>query len=331
MKPSGSEIRCAPALHGVLVTYARPELLERTLVQLAAQTRRLDTLVVVDNDPTPVTREIVSRNPARVRALHYIPTPDNLGPAGGLALGMRQVLCAAAEPDWVVLLDDDDPPEEPDALEELLKLAAALGAVDSRVAGVGLVGARFDWRSGRLVRVRDDELQGPVPVDYLPSGHLPVYRVSAIRDVGGFDERLFFSLDDLEFGLRLRTAGYSLYAHGTRWMEQRRKTGRIGASGGPTIRERTNPSWRRYYSVRNLIYILMRFGRVRAALRVTLLLCFLKPAINLLLSPRRGSRHAALGLRAARDAWLGRMGRTVEPALEAPASVPQRGTKASWN
>lgn len=329
MKPSDSDIGCAPALHGVLVTYARPELLERTLAQLAAQTRSLEILAVVDNDPTPVTREVVSRNAARVRALHYIPTPHNLGPAGGLALGIREVLRAAAPDDWVVLLDDDDPPEEPDAFEELLKLAAALGAVDSCVAGVGLVGARFDWRRGRLVRVRDDELRGPVPVDYLPSGHLPIYRVSAIRDVGRFDERLFFGLDDLEFGLRLRTAGYSLYAHGTRWMEQRRKTGRIGASGRPAIRERTNPSWRRYYSVRNLIYILRQFGRVRAALRVTLLLCFLKPAINLLLSPRRGWQHALVAFRAARDAWLGRMGRTVEPALEGPAPVPQPGTKAS--
>ena len=40
-----------PRLLGVLVTFRRPEDLGETLHRLAEQDRKLDTLVVVDNEP----------------------------------------------------------------------------------------------------------------------------------------------------------------------------------------------------------------------------------------------------------------------------------------
>lgn len=306
-----------PALHGVLVTCARPELLERTLAQLATQTRKLDTLVVVDNCPTPVTQRIGLGNKESARKIHYIAAPENLGPAGGLALGMRQLLSAASDGDYVVLLDDDDPPDEPCAFEELFGLAAKLSHSDSRVAGVGVVGARFDWRRGRLVRVPDAELVGPVPVDYLPSGHLPTYRVSCLTRVGVFEARLFFGLDDLEFGLRLRAAGYHLYAHGPRWRHQRIRHGHTDDTRVHRVNDsHTLPAWRRYYSIRNLIYILRQYGHRTTAVRVTLR-SLLKPILAAVLSPERGGALLILTIRAIRDGWLDRMGRTEDPLKQA--------------
>jgi hypothetical protein len=47
------------------------------------------------------------------------------------------------------------------------------------------------------------------------------------------------------------------------------------------------------------------------------------PMGNLLVSPREAVTHLKMNLRAARDAWLGRMGRTLEP--DADGSTVTRG------
>ena len=101
------------ALHGVLVTYRRPAALAEMLDRLGDQQRRLDTLVVVDNDldesarPTVAAFAGLDTAPGRV---DYVPAGANTGPAGGIALGMRSALDHATDDDWVVSLDDDDPP-----------------------------------------------------------------------------------------------------------------------------------------------------------------------------------------------------------------------------
>ena len=65
------------------------------------------------------------------------------------------------------------------------------------VTSVGCIGNRV------YTGLRDDELSGVVPVVYVAGGQLPVIRVGVLREVGVFDERFFFSFDDLDFGLRL--------------------------------------------------------------------------------------------------------------------------------
>src|SRR5439155_15640547 len=131
--------------------------------------------------------------------------------------------------DWIVLLDDDDPPPDGSLLAELTSFAGAMRAADPSTAGVGLGGARFAWRTARLVPIRDDERIGPVRVDYLGGNRFPLYLVGAIRRVGVFRADLFFGFDDVEYGLRLRTDGYSLYAHGQLQLQVR---GRLALKHG---------------------------------------------------------------------------------------------------
>ena len=166
---------------------------------------------------------------------------------------------------------------------------------------------------GRLVRVPDAELVGSVDVDVVGGGQFPIYRVGAVREVGVFDEQLFFGFDDLEYGLRLRRAGFDVLADGDVWRPRRenRATPYVGKT--LTLGE---PGWRRYYSVRNLIYILRRHHRTYAAARLTLVLGLLKPLANVVASPRLSMRHLRLNTAAAWDAWTGRMGRRVEPGSD---------------
>jgi glycosyltransferase involved in cell wall biosynthesis len=301
-------------LFGVLVTYRQPAALQVTLRRIAEQSQPLAGLVVVDNDPSPGARELVEAGAGGPGRLEYVASPENLGPAGGLAVGMERVLARARSHDWIVLLDDGDPPQWTTLFGELLAFGQAMRSADRRTAGVGLIGARFDWTSGRLVRPPDGELDGAVPIDYIGGGQFPLYLAEAVRRVGPFSAPLFFGCDDLEYGLRLRRAGYSLYASGALWLQLRRKWGHAGMAVRPSV-ALPEPTWRRYYSLRNTIHILRTFGGTTAAIRVTALQGLLKPLANMATSPGRAWRHLKLNLRACRDGWTGRLGRTLDPEV----------------
>lgn len=297
--------------HGVLVTYHRPRELRDTLRHLAAQDRPLDRLVVVDNGDDD--QEVLAREAyTAAGSLQYLRAPENLGPAGGIALGMRHVLESADDRDWIVVLDDDDPPTEPGQLAGLADFAAAMSGRDPRTAAVGSVGARFDLRRGRLVRPDDDELAGPVPVDYIGGNQLPTYAVASVRSVGPTATELFFGFDDLEYGLRLRRAGYSLYADGDLWLRLRAHLGRLGARDAAEVPP--DPPWRRYYATRNLIWILRDHRRPWTAVRVTLLAGLARVLVDTARRPGTGGRTLRLGWRAVRDGWTGRLGRRLEPS-----------------
>ena len=264
--------------------------------------------MVVDNAPSAEGRQIVR---SVVPGAEYVPASGNLGPAGGIAAGM-ELLLPEADDDWIVTLDDDDPPVDVAVFATLMDYAADVAKRDPMVAGVGVEGQRFDRRRGRIVWVPDDALVGDVSVDYIGGDFFPCYSVRAIRAVGTFRRDLFFGFDDLEYGLRMRTAGYSLYASGPVFCASRAANGDLGKDLVPS-RSLGKLTWRRYYSLRNLVRILRDLGWFAAALRVTIVVGIAKPLANLLVDPRLALGHLWLNARACFDAWTGRMGRTVEP------------------
>jgi glycosyltransferase involved in cell wall biosynthesis len=311
-------------LLGVLVTYRRPEALADTLGRIRAQTLRPDRLLVVDNGGGADVRDVVDRAAAAGLAAVYVDAGENLGPAGGFALGMEQLLADAGDDDWVFLFDDDDPPFFDDAIENAARFGAAMVATDSATGAVGISGGRFDIDRGRVLRIGDAEIHDAVPVDHITGGGLPAYRVAAIRQVGVFRRELFFGFEELEYGLRLTRAGFHLYADGEQWKHRKRVKREQGLlpseeesanrAATPGLRL-TSDSWRRYYSLRNLVFILREMGADAAAARVALGRGVLKPLANLPLSPRLGWRALRSGVGAALDGWRGRMGRSVEPEV----------------
>jgi GT2 family glycosyltransferase len=299
-------------LFGVLPTYRRTALLGSTLGRLGEQSRPIDHLIVVDNEGSAQTAALVQATTPPSGRIEYLDPGENKGFAGGVAEGMRRALELAADDDWIVLLDDDDPPRYPDAIEVIGRFAQEMRTTDAKTAAVGISGGWFDWRRGRMRRVPDEELVGAVPVDHVAGNQLPCFHVGTVRRVGVFCEELFFGFSELEFGLRLWTSGYSLYGHGPLWLEGRARTGRLDRTLRPSRRLHA-ATWRDYYTLRNAIFILRRFGRSGTALRVSALHGLAKPLVNLLRSPVLASTHLRINLRAMRDGWTGRMGRRVEP------------------
>jgi hypothetical protein len=299
-------------LIGVLPTFRRTHLLASTIARLGEQTRGLDHLIVVDNEGSSDTRTTVAAASISGCLIEYVFPGQNKGFAGGVAAGMRRALEFADDDDWIVLLDDDDPPRFSNALETLSTFASDMRALDDRTAAVGISGGWFDWRRGRMRRIPDDELIDAVPVDHVAGNQLPFFLVRAIRSVGVFCDDLFFGFSELEFGLRLWTSGFSLYGHGPLWLESRRRTRRLNREIRPSLRLRPL-SWRDYYTLRNAIFILRRFGRPATALRVTFVHGLAKPMVNLPIAPRQAVRLLMINVRASTDGWLGRMGRRVDP------------------
>jgi GT2 family glycosyltransferase len=299
------------ALHGVVVTYRRPDALAFHLERLAEQSRRPETLVVVDNDPLQSARAVVERLGLPGARVDYLAAGENIGPAGGIALGMRHVLRNARDDDWLILLDDDDPPRTPELFAALERFGTELRSKDSKVGAVGMSGTRFDNARTQAVRVPDGKLTGAVPSACIGGNQLPMYSVHAVRAVGVFDDRLFFGFEELEYGLRLGDRGFGVYAHGELWHREREHLGRLNMETPPD--RRLSPiSWRRYYSLRNLLYIQRRRGQHLPALRLAAR-SVAKPLYNLPRTPGLAVRHLRLNVRAVLDAYRGRMGRTVQP------------------
>lgn len=300
----------SPGLHVVVVTYRRPQALREILGQLEAQDRPADSVTVVDNEANPANRAAVARSGCSA-VTTYIAAPENLGPAGGVALVLSDLLKSASDEDWVTVVDDNNERLLPNELSTLLRQAIECVRLDSSTAGVGYRGGRFSWIKARSYVVTLG-LSDRRRTDYLGGNGLPTYRIAALHNVGTPSSEFFFGLDELEFGLRVGAHGYALYKvpgppeklHTTKTREGLR----LAIHGAP--------SWRRYYSLRNLIAILREHHHPWVAARVTISRGFAKPLVSLPISPRHAVEHLMMNTRAVRDAWADRMGRRVEPAQQ---------------
>ncbi|MEQ8717537.1 MAG: glycosyltransferase [Acidimicrobiales bacterium] len=296
----------SPALHGILVTYRRHDDLARYLDVLRGQTVRLERLVVVDNEASPVVADLVRAAADVAERVDHLLMPENTGPAGAIAAGMGELLTTAGDDEWMFLLDDDDPPVRDDTLAAIAAVAADLTARGDDCGAVGAWGARLDRWTGRLRFVPDTD---PVEVDYVSGNSLPLYRVGALRRVGVGPAELFFGFDDLELGLRLRAGGFTVWSAGLAAVHGLGGSARPGRVSGRV----TPPTWRRYYSLRNLVWIYRRYGLVVPALFVSVTAGLLKPLVNLPFSPRVAGRSLRQNMSALRDGWSGRLGRSVDP------------------
>ncbi len=190
----------------VVVTRHRRELLAESLATLAAQTRPVDHVVVVDNGPDESARDVVGAS--GLPATH-LPSRRNLGGAGGFAYGMLHALALGA--DWVWCADDDGRPADATVLATLLDAAQRHGLAEVSPLVTDMADPdrlAFPLRRGLRWRRRRSDFAG---LDLLPryaslfNGAL--FRADALDVVGVPDYRLFVRGDETEIHRRLLRAG----------------------------------------------------------------------------------------------------------------------------
>ncbi len=121
----------------VVVAYNRRELLLECLEALAAQTRPLDAVVVVDNASSDGSADAVAEASPDVDLVRL---DVNTGGAGGFAVGIEHAI-SAQRADLVWVMDDDTIPTST-ALEALLAARAAAPETPA------ILGSRVVWTDG---------------------------------------------------------------------------------------------------------------------------------------------------------------------------------------
>jgi hypothetical protein len=215
--PSGVAVVEAPRVVAVVVTHNRQLLLSSCLRALRQQTIPPETILVVDNASTDGTASFLAAEtevPGPRLLVHR--SEDNLGGAGGFALGVQRGLTLA--PAWLWLMDDDSEPE-PEALARLLE--AAILIESTRWGGaIGFLASRVLWKDGAPHRMNVPGRLSRKPVSVLAPGLEPVDYASfvsllvsapAAAACGLPIAEFFIGSDDVEYTLRLTRAGYAGY------------------------------------------------------------------------------------------------------------------------
>lgn len=303
----GDTIMCMSTarLYCIIVTYRRLDGLKHVIANVTLQTVRPALVVVVDNGGSDAVAQIVCAGIDQGLRVLLIQPGTNIGPSGGTAVAMTAILSEARDCDWITRVDDDRTHWPTDLFERVLNAATQASQHHNRVGAIGAAGARFSYRRARLVAPDLRATTSAVtPVDYVATGHLPAYSVSAVRSVGVFRAELFFGYTEVEYGLRLRSAG---------WLVLLSRDLRIAAGLAEHAPRRsrvraTAADWRRYYALRNLLVVLCERGHCLVAVRVAAVRGILKPLLSLVNRPRMALAALQSNSDAILDALMKRLG-----------------------
>src|SRR5262245_60763640 len=165
-------------------------------------------VVVVDNGSDDGSAQRL----ATVPGIELIVNDRNLGFAAGNNVAIERLLEANVDYLWVL---NNDTRVAPTSLRELLSVAAAeprVGAVGAVIYDMASPERVLTWGGGAVGRwtgrTRDAREAG-ARVDYLTAASL-LLRAEALRDVGMFDTRYFFTWEDVDLCARLRDHGWTI-------------------------------------------------------------------------------------------------------------------------
>ena len=195
----------------IVVNWNGEKFLERCLTALMNQTVQAHEIILVDNASSDGSLEVARRFPS----LFVMALDQNTGFARGNNLAIE---AASKESDWIALLNPDAF-AQPRWLEALLAAAESnpsfdvFGSKRVNAADPTLLDGAGDayhvsglvWRMGHgapLQTSAEDEREV-----FSPCAAAAIYRRSALREIGGFDEDYFCYVEDVDLGFRLRLAG----------------------------------------------------------------------------------------------------------------------------
>jgi GT2 family glycosyltransferase len=199
-----------PAVSVCVIAFNSGGVLGACLESLAAQTfRDFETIVIDNGSPDPRDAQA-----ARAAGIEPVVNAENLGFAGAGNQG-----AALARGRWYALLNADAA-ADPHWLEELVAAAARRPQVKvftsrqlmaddpTRLDGLGDVmsGYGIPYRGGYLGRDPGDTAEGEV---FSPCGAAMMIDRELFLSMGGFDERFFCYVEDVDLGYRLRLAGHA--------------------------------------------------------------------------------------------------------------------------
>lgn len=303
----------AKFLAAFIMTYERHDRLGDTIQKIFSQTLPPETLLIVDNSETTRTEKLITgMNDARVR---YFRVGYNAGPAGAAYHGIR--ILAGEGYQWIFWGDDDDPPRDPTTFEEVLSLRNRLAG--ERIGALGLMGNRFDFARGRFVRLSNNQLKGIVEVDAIAGNNTLMVSGEAALTCELPDRQLFFGLEELDYCTSLKRGGFKLFVDGDLYFQHRKRANKhqreipVSQFDNLSFDVRSKSLWREYYSIRNLLFIIVhKESRPWTATRLVAKY-LAKSAVSFRRGLKFGGVFTKLTVTAIFDGLLKKMGRKHAP------------------
>jgi rhamnopyranosyl-N-acetylglucosaminyl-diphospho-decaprenol beta-1,3/1,4-galactofuranosyltransferase len=234
----GNERVCA-----LIVTHNRRELLAEAVAAVLGQSRRPDSVLVLDNASNDGSAEMLAE---RYSEVTVVSLPRNEGGAGGFHHGVEEAVRSGS--DYVWLMDDDTIPE-PTALEELLK-APNGSLVASKVVWTDgslhpMNRPLLAWKQLEAMLASSEDKSGLVPIRAATFTSLLLHR--SVVEAHGLPRKEFFIWsDDLEYTGRI-----------LRHHEGYLATGSVVVHKTPERHTAlTSAGERFYFHVRNTVYML---------------------------------------------------------------------------
>lgn len=195
----------------ISINWNAGQLIEKCILSLISQTTLYYKIIIFDNASTDSS---IKETSIKFPFINIIKSNSNQGFAIGNNLSLKQ-----CNTEYVALLNPDAFPE-PDWLEHLLEAArqypdvAAFGSCQindtypDKLDGIGdeyhLSG--LVWRKGyNCSAIKTPKIPTEI---FSPCAAAALYRRSALKEIGLFDEDYFCYVEDVDLGFRLRLAGY---------------------------------------------------------------------------------------------------------------------------
>jgi len=286
---SASSQRSIGPVSAVVCNYNGEGYLRELLQSLKDQTEGLDEVIVVDNNSSDGSLELVKREYPWVKVL---PLPVNGGPCSARNAGMR-----AARNRWVLAVDNDAI-LSPDVLGKLrvaiesdssVVMAQPRSVFEAEPGRVHYDGAHFHYVGLLSLRnfyrpVERAEGEGTLPVDGAIAIAILLDR-DAVLEVGGYDEDFFILFEDYDLSQRLRLAGHVVLSVEDATVLHR------GGTPGISFREGEYPAQRAFYHSRNRWLLLAKNHSIRT-LFVSLPGLFFYEAVWVVFTLRSGHLRA---------------------------------------
>lgn len=246
-----------------ITAYEDPEAFNACLAALQLQSYTIEKILVVDNSGQRLALAPQAAQDLRIQVFHH---PENIGISGGIDLAVKQ--CRSEGYDFLWMFDQDSSPT-PHCLELLLKTYTQLA---NTTYPIGIIAPHaIDARTGATVEpgvflgnhfrgYKAPSLTEPFECDApITSGSLLWLNTSS--QVAPPDPRLFIDGIDLDYGWRLRQAGFHNVIVPDAIMYHRfGEPILVRFAGRKKIFQRYSPL-RHYYICRNHTYLELAFSQ----------------------------------------------------------------------
>lgn len=195
----------------------------------------VDEVIVVDNSKDNNVHML-----SEIKNINYIPNFDNLGIATALNIGCKKAIYNRYE--WVLTMDQDSSFKH-DNINKYIDKAKRLSLKDKMIAIFAPVTSDIEG-NGYIDRA-------------ITSGNL--LKLEIYNSIGGFDDKLFIDEVDFDLCFRLGREGYKIYKFNDICLNHK-----IGDTKKVSILGRTfecmNHNYiRKYYIIRNRMYVMNKY------------------------------------------------------------------------